>query len=330
MIQLQKPYALIIFGPTAVGKTDFALEIAKHIPSEIVNGDIGQFYTPLTIGTAKPDWKNEPVTHHLFDIIDEPLYFSVFAYRKLMLDVVTDIYQRGKLPIIVGGSGFYLKSIFFPPAVHEYKEVNESHESNKDISLWDQLYEIDPCRAKQLHPKDTYRIKRALRIWQETGKKPSELLPLYDSPFSFSLLYLSRDREQLYDRINTRTGIMVREGWLQEVAALQGTAWESFLYEKKLIGYDILLDYLNGEKTEARLLEAIALIQQRTRHYAKRQHTFWKSFKKQLDNAKKSLSNAKNTPKHVDDAYLINLTLLDRDLYIKQLIKRLRVHIKQV
>ena len=330
MKQLEKPLVLIIFGPTAVGKTDFALEVASQIPAEIINGDTGQLYTPLTIGTAKPDWRNEPVVHHLFDIIDEPINYTVIEYRKRLLITVNDIFKRGKLPIIVGGSGFYLKSLFFPPRVDvAATEPSEQIdlEQYDDTQLWDLLASIDKKRAEQIHKDDSYRLKRALTLWQQTGKKPSTLMPVYKPPMNFLLLYLSRDRKQLYDRINLRTKQMVTGGWIAEVARLVDTPWEPFLREKKLIGYDVLLDYLAGEQTEETLKKAIDCIAQRTRHYAKRQKTFWNSFSRQIQKAAESFYDPTQI---ISEAKSINLTLLDRDLYIKQLLKMLRVYFKHV
>lgn len=115
------PHAIIIYGATGTGKTDFALEIARRTPAEIINMDIGSFYAPLTIGTAKPNWRNEAVVHHLFDIIDEPCNYTVVAYRQACLELVRDIVSRNKLPIIVGGSGFYLKSLFFRLCCHRVR-----------------------------------------------------------------------------------------------------------------------------------------------------------------------------------------------------------------
>ncbi len=330
----QKPFALFIFGPTAVGKNDFALEIAQHLPVEIINGDIGQFYTPLTIGTSKPDWRNESVVHHLFDIIDEPKNFTVCDYRAILIKTVQDVWIRGKLPIIVGGSGFYIKSIFFPPSKNSQENdcnvVDEKFSDATASQLWEQLNEIDSKRADQVDKNDLYRIKRALIIWKKTGQKPSVFVPSYNPPFHFMVLNLDRDTGELYNRINTRTGQMLGEGWIQEVEKLLNTEWEPFLYKKKLIGYDILLDYCSGEKRNASdsisKKDAVELIQRYTRNYAKRQKTFWKSLKKQLNreiaaNSKKSYYGATAS---------VNLTLLDRPLYINQVSKKLRVYLKKV
>ncbi len=147
-------------------------------------------------------------------------------------------------------------------------------------------------------------------------------MPVYDSPIDFHLLYLSRDRQELYKRINERTHLMVRHGWLQEAQQLHATEWEPFLYKKKFIGYDVLFDYLNGKRTELQLQKAITVIQQRTRNYAKRQRTFWRSFEQQLNDAVATHIQSD----HHGYAQLINLTLSDRDLYIKQVLKRLRAY----
>ena len=142
---------------------------------------------------------------------------------------------------------------------------------------------------------------------------------------NFFLLYLSRDRRQLYDRINLRTEQMVKGGWIAEVKSLRDTPWEPFLRKKKLIGYDVLFDYLSGEQTEDTLKKAIDCIAQRTRNYAKRQKTFWNSFARQMHKAAQSFNDQTQIMSEIKS---INLTLLDRDLYIKQLSKMLRVYFK--
>ena len=128
MVQESTKYMIIIYGPTAVGKTDAAFKIAEHISAEIINADVGQFYTPLLIGTAKPDWKKSPVPHHLFDILDEPKDLTVAQYRELLIPVLDEIWRRNNIPIIVSGSGFYLTYIFFPP------EANTIDQQEKVLS----------------------------------------------------------------------------------------------------------------------------------------------------------------------------------------------------
>lgn len=317
---MKKNCMLIIFGPTGVGKTDMAFSIARYLPVEIVNIDLGQLYTPLSIGTAKPDWQASPVTHHLFDVIDEPKHFSVAAYREQLLAVLNDIWSRNKLPLLVGGSGFYLKSIFFPPLAKGTKGIEHDNKQNS----WDMLYRIDPQRALTIDRNDTYRIERALNIWRTTGELPSTYAPVFDPPADFFLLFLTRDREELYKRINKRVHVMIEQGWLDEVAHLRGTDWEHFLQEKKLIGYNELLTYLAGSQTKESLDKAIEIIQRRTRHYAKRQVTFWRTLKWQIDRALAQQEKNSRTVQGVAES--INLTFSEVDLYIKQLVKQLQMN----
>ena len=303
---------IIIFGPTGVGKTDFGEQLASRLPAEIVNADLGQFYTPLSIGTAKPNWQNSPIPQHLFDIINEPRLMTVSEYRDQALQTFNQIWARGNIPIIVGGSGFYLKSLFFPPQASIDKDFEYSFEGDG----WKQLYEIDPERALKIHPNDTYRITRALSIFHATGKKPSEYQPSYQPVGSFCFVYLTRQRPDLYSRIDQRVRIMLNEGWIPEVERLQGTSWETFLKKKKLIGYDDILEYLEGEKKELQLNALTDSIAQKTRNYAKRQITLGNQLFNQLENV--LFQTADKTSSCVQ----FDLTCPPIELYINQLLQR--------
>ncbi|MCX5924752.1 MAG: tRNA (adenosine(37)-N6)-dimethylallyltransferase MiaA [Candidatus Dependentiae bacterium] len=352
-----KPHVLIIYGPTGVGKTDFALQIASQIPAEIVNMDVGQMYAPLTIGTAKPDLNSVTVPHHCFDLLNTPEHFTVTAYRALCETVIQDIWKRGKVPILVGGSGFYLKSLFFPPqqidsvdSLVDSAELIENSENNSEDNvdsahLWQQLYDIDPDRAEKINIKDTYRIKRALTIWRTTGKKPSECKPQFDPISDAHIVFLTRDRKELYDRINQRVDQMMDEGWLEETKALLNTPWEQFIQHKKLIGYNELVDFLRtpelvtdkqsalynhtkGTVISTDINTVLTGIKQRTRHYAKRQCTFWRMF---ADMCAGEQQDADAT--HCASLWLdtVNLTLqpihlYSNQLYIKQLAQALMVY----
>jgi tRNA dimethylallyltransferase len=258
------------------------------------------------------------------------------------------IWDQNKLPILVGGSGFYLKSIFFPPSylIHlsdnPFDTVHSELVEERAIRLrqgyagqdgigkkieWDELNQIDPIRAAAIGKQDRYRIGRALDIWYTTGIKPSEHTAVYQAPASFSLIFLTRSRQELYTRINDRVDMMMRHGWLAEVEVLYQTDWETFLFKKKLIGYNELLQYLHDikndvgehETAEEKLRATIDTIKQRTRHYAKRQHTFWRMLKKMLEHelTDKRVSNTRSSIEE------INLTLLNLDLYITLLSDRL-------
>lgn len=290
---MKKKYALFISGPTASGKTDLSLALAKKISddlgitSQIINADIGQFYKPLSVGTAKPDWENMPYQHHLFDVLDEPKDLNVVTYRSMILELIEKIWKKGDLPIVVGGSLFYIRSIFFPPMEGDEtsKEIVPSEDITPEerIELWEKLKNIDPKRADDIHPQDVYRVRRALAVWERTGQKPSEQEPGCEFPFSSRILFVNLDREELYNRINLRTEQMISGhetagGWIEEAKSLKNGPWEQFLKRKKLIGYPEIFEWLESEKRDE-IPELIRLIQQKTRNYAKRQITFWKKFR---------------------------------------------------
>lgn len=308
---------LIIFGPTAVGKTDFAELLAAQIPAEIVNADMGQMYTPLTIGTAKPDWRKSPIPQHLFDIINEPRLMSVSEYRDRVINTLEAIWARKNIPILVGGSGFYLQSLFFPPQAMVAHNVDRKGQSEfaPEAQRWKQLYEIDPKRALRIHPHDLYRINRALSIYFDTGKKPSDQEPRYQPLASYCFVSLSRDRKELYSRIDTRTGQMLNEGWIQETRRLMGTEWQEFLINKKIIGYDDIIRYLvEGDTCQAEHEKLVKIVAQKTRNYAKRQITFGSYL---TDNLSKAISDGNDTRSKCLE---FNLTNGETELYINQLL----------
>lgn len=275
---------IILYGPTGVGKTDCALSLAERVSGEIINMDMGALYTPFSIGTAKPNWRSEAIPHHLFDVIDSPRQVTVVEYRALLIPILESIWQRGKVPILVGGSGFYLKSLFFPPQGAPIKD-SDAYANIPENQLWQHLASIDPDRASAIDPHDLYRIKRALTIWYSTGQKPSLYVPTFLPIAPFALFFLTRDRKELYTRIDSRVIQMMQHGWIEEVQALLGTEWEYFIREKKIIGYDDILDYLASARSEQDKKSMIHSIQQKTRNYAKRQGTFWRSLQKDLQDA---------------------------------------------
>ena len=210
------------------------------------------------------------------------------------------MWDRGKVPVLVGGSLFYLKSLVFPPLEISDQDENDENsveiscEELKNLSPWEQLYLIDPKRAAALHPNDVYRINRALEIWKKTKKKPSELIPSYDPPFHALWCFVEPDLEELKQNINKRTqemidGICLAQIWIREVEKLIGTEWEKFLKTKRLIGYPEIIDWINQGRKEATKKELIKVIQAKTWQYAKRQIVFWKGLSKALgEGAKKS------------------------------------------
>ncbi len=284
-IQHVKHPIIIVIGPTASGKTDFSYELAKQVNGEIVNADLGQFYTQLTIGVAKPEWQSHSIKAHLFDILDQPKDFTVHEYAHQVRKVIDNITQKGKTPIIVGGSLFYVKSLIFPtmPLILD-KNSNAATIVVEDIpqeQLWQELHEIDPQRARNIHPNDGYRLRRALDIWNKTQTLPSLYSPQFSPEFPFLLVALNPDKRVLYERICSRTQMMLENGWLFEAQDLMGTTWEDFIESKGMIGYKEIFKWLN-RKNEDEFDELIERIQINTLQYAKRQITFMKSFLKQI------------------------------------------------
>jgi len=287
-----KPYVIIVSGPTASGKTEFSWQLANSIPCEIINVDIGQFYTNLSVGTAKPDWQKQQIPHHCFDLLNEPKDLSVFNFRKIVLNKIKAIWEKNKIPIIVGGSLFYIKSLFFPlenfSASDELQEDSIQDEQDSKL-LWEKLNKIDPKRAKDLHVNDVYRIKRALAIWEKTGTKPSLYKPKYSPQFHANLVFIDLPKDLIQERINKRTEQMIKEkGWIEEVDGIIGTEWESFLKAKKLIGYPEIIEWIKKGKHFVNIGNLISDIQIKTRQYAKRQLIFWKGFCSYLEEQSKT------------------------------------------
>lgn len=314
---MKNPFMLVISGPTAVGKSSLAEQLAAMVPSEIINGDMGQCYTPLTIGTAKPDWRNTSIPHHLFDIINEPRNLTVVEYYEKVQETLAAIWKRNRLPIIVGGSSFYLASLFFPPKISAQSSSIIIEESDPE-KLWKQLYEVDPIRALHISHSDVYRLKRALEIWHTTGQKPSEYMPTYEPVCdNFRFIFCIREREELHRRINKRVKEMVEAGWLQEVQNLLGTEWETFLQRKKIIGYnDILLFLHQKNQSDKEQEKMIHMISKRTRRYAKRQMTFWRMLSRRLQ---------QHAPHNTIET--VNVSHKDIDTYLATLVQELSMEI---
>ncbi len=278
---LHNKFVILISGPTATGKSDFAIKLADTLATqvEIVNADIGSFYTHLTIGTAKPDWQSSKIPHHFFDVIDDATSWTAPQFREKLETLIQEIWARGNIPVIVGGSAFYIQAFFYKNHTLELPSADliESLEKQPAQDLWEQLHAIDSDRAAKIDPNDQYRLVRALAIWKTQGQKPSDFQPIFQPIAPFYFITLTRDRDQLYEMIDQRVLQMMEAGWLAEVRSLiDDEQWVNFMLKKKMIGYDLLAQYLLGYQSEQSLEEIVSLIQQRTRNYAKRQITFLK------------------------------------------------------
>lgn len=283
MINNKDNNLLILLGPTGVGKTDISIKLAQKIPNmEIISADSMQIYKYMDIGTAKPDKTIlKSIKHHMIDIIEPSENFDVIQYSKLTVKIILDIFKRGKIPILMGGSGLYISSIINPlfigPAKNiEYRKIlEEEAKIHGKKYLHEKLSKIDPVSASKIEPNDLRRIIRALEVYKSTGKTISYLQKkaLNENPkFKYHIIGLKRSRESLYRRINLRVDKMIKGGFIEEARMLKKMGYKEDLNSMQGLGYKQVNKYFNGIYSQE---EAIDLIKIETRHYAKRQMTWF-------------------------------------------------------
>lgn len=275
---------VILTGPTAVGKTKLSIELAKAINAEIISADSMQVYKHMVIGTAKiKQDEMEGVKHYLIDEFDPKEEFNVVKFQKYAKQYMEDIYLRGKIPLIVGGTGFYIQSIIKDVDFTEndadttYRKELEQLASEKGATfLHEMLARVDEQSAKAIHENNVKKVIRALEFYQQTGQKISEHnleQSEKSSPYNFTYFVLNDDREKLYERIEFRIDEMLAQGLIDEVAHLREMGYSRELVSMQGLGYKEILAYLDGECT---LDEAIYILKRDTRHFAKRQLTWFK------------------------------------------------------
>lgn len=279
---MEKQFVVVICGPTASGKTSLSVELAKELDAEIISADSMQIYKGMDIATAKPTVEErQGIPHHLMDFLDPSEGFSVADYVRLAREKISDIVSRGKLPVIVGGTGLYISSLInniqFEESECDYayrEELRQLAEENGNGRLLDMLREIDPETAATLHENNQSRVIRALEVYRTTGKTMSQLQKesrTIPSPYEPCMIALDYDRSQLYDRINSRVDIMLRDGLIEEAREFYEA--EDYPTAAQAIGYKELLPYLKGEQT---LEICVEKLKQETRKYAKRQLTWFR------------------------------------------------------
>jgi len=267
---------IIVVGPTAVGKSDLAVKLALKVNGEIINADSMQVYSELEISTAKPNQQEmKKVNHHLFSIKSVADDFSVAEFQRLINLKIKEVVSNKKIPIIVGGTGLYIRAFLYGYQFEEFS-VNKTDESLEQLSnqeLFDKLYKVDAKATAKIHVNNRKRLIRAIQIYQNTGSSKTDLeskqakKPVYDA----TIIGLTMSRVKLYERINVRVDEMLKNGLLKEVQAV---------YEKskanktamQAIGYKEFLPYFKKEMT---LLQVADKIKKNTRNYAKRQYTFF-------------------------------------------------------
>jgi len=276
---ISKNYPLAIIGPTASGKSEVAVALAKKINGEVVGMDSRQIYEGMAIGTAQPTLDEQGgVTHHMIGIKPLNEEIAAGAYAKLVLNLVTDIQSRGKIPVICGGAGLYYRAItkgIFEESVSDLnarKQLEDEYDKNGSTNLMDRLMELDPEYAEIVHPNNKKRLIRALEIYASTGKPPTEHYQNQskDSQPQLDLftIYMDWELDELGDRIAKRTTKMLKAGWVNEVRTLMKQYPDEVLHPLDSIGYSQIITYLNDEISEEELETEITL---RTRQFAVRQ-----------------------------------------------------------
>lgn len=276
----QKKKLIVLTGPTAAGKSELSVQLAKRIGGEIISADSMQVYRGMDIGSAKITRQEmQGVPHHLIDVLDPSEPFDVVRFQSLARDAMRQIRERGHIPILVGGTGFYIQAVLYDV---DFTRQEEDCGYRKELAKSDpallhrMLEEADPEAARQIHPNNIKRTIRALEYFRETGRRISEhneAERAKESPYRFAYFVLYEDREILYDRINRRVDRMMEQGLEDEVRRLKAAGMTRDMVSMKGIGYAEMLQYLDGEID---LEEALRLIRRNTRHFAKRQLTWFR------------------------------------------------------
>ena len=280
---MKKPL-IVLTGPTAAGKTELSIALAKKLNGAIISADSMQVYKYMNICSAKirPE-EMQGVRHYLVDVLDPREEFHVARFQQMAKEAMDEIYRNGQLPIVVGGTGFYiqalLKDIDFDESSGELpcrKELEETARREGGAVLYERLKQVDPESAEAIHPNNVKRVIRALEFYQETGqpislhnKEQKEKQP----PYTYAYFVLNDDRARLYERIDRRVDRMVEQGLVEEVRWLKEHGYDRSLVSMQGLGYKELFPYLDGTCS---LEEAVEIIKRDTRHFAKRQITWFK------------------------------------------------------
>ena len=284
MTETTKKPLVILTGPTAVGKTELSIKLAKAINGEIISADSIQVYKYMDVGSAKVTKEEmDGINHYLIDVLEPTDEFNIYVFKKLALEAMDEIYSKGKIPIIAGGTGFYIQSLLYDIEFSEedgdktYRHMLEEKAANEGVTvIHNMLKEVDPKAAHEIHENNLKRVIRALEYYHETGKRISdhnEEQRQKESPYNFKYDVLNMDRYKLYDRINLRVDIMLDNGLVDEVSRLKDMGFGRELVSQQGIGYKEIRDFVDGLCTYD---EAVDNLKKNTRHFAKRQITWFK------------------------------------------------------
>jgi tRNA dimethylallyltransferase len=283
---IMKRKVLAIVGPTASGKTKLSIIVAEKIGGEIISADSRQVYRYMDIGTAKPSKEErERVKHYFIDELNPDEEFNAGVFGERGREIIEDIFSRGKVPIVVGGSGLYVKSLidgFFegPAGDWELREIlyRKAEQLGKG-ALYEELKKVDPASAEKIHPNNLKRVIRALEVYYLTGKPISQLQSEMKPEINFETVQigLNWDRKKLYKRIEERVDMMIEQGLIEEVKRLRELGYDKNLNALQTVGYKEVFDYLDGIISYDRM---IYLIKRNSRRYAKRQLTWFRQDKR--------------------------------------------------
>ncbi len=280
---MAQPPIILLGGPTGVGKTALALDLAHRLQTEIINADSMQVYRFMDIGTAKPTAQERlSVPHHLLDVVNPDDPFDAALYAEMARSIVAALHGQGKIPLVVGGTGLYMKALTrgicpgAPSSLEERSRLLCELDERGITALHEELKEVDPLLGGKIHPNDRQRTLRALEVFRVTGLPLShwqELHRFRECRYETIKIVLNRDRQELYRRIDRRVHTMMNEGLLNEVEGLLRMGFGPDLKSMQSLGYSQLARHLSGECS---LDEAVSEIQRETRRYAKRQLTWFR------------------------------------------------------
>lgn len=277
---MTKQKLIVLTGPTAVGKSDLSIKLAKKIDAEIISADSMQVYRYMNIGTAKikPE-ETEGIVHHMISVLDPGDDFNVCRFVEMAKESIKDITKRGKIPLIVGGTGFYIHALLYNVDFSSSAgktEYRSELEKRTDQELYEELKKVDPLSCESIHMNNRKRVIRALEYYHETSSPISlhnETERMKESPYDFRYFVLCDERAKVYARIDSRVDQMIKEGLLDEVKQLEDMGYTRDMVSMQGIGYKEILDHFHGDYD---LEEAIRIIKRDSRHYAKRQMTWFR------------------------------------------------------
>ena len=278
-----KPKLIVITGPTAVGKSQLAFELAQQVDAEIINADSQQIYRYMNIGTGKPSPRErEKVRHHLLDLVNPDEEFNAAMFRQAAMDAAKDIASRHKRVVVCGGTGLYLKALTRGLFVGPPQSVEVRERIGRQIAeyglgyVYEQLQRVDPAAVSWIHPNDRYRLTRALEVFEVTGKPISQWQKEHafsERAFETFTVALDRERRELYERINRRCERMIEQGFVDEVRGIEEKGYSLSLKPLQSVGYRHVGLYLREVMT---LAAAVELMKRDTRRLAKRQLTWFR------------------------------------------------------